>query len=88
MGGVEVQLHSIFTSAVDGREIYLIKVKVTQGTEGSERFPTYSQPRRWMVSTKIQPLYSRERIYWPPDILGTGSKYRKFEKYCAIHTQK
>ena len=71
MGGVEVQRHSIFTSAAHGREIYLMNVKVTPGTEGSGRFPTYSQTRRWMVSTKAQPLYSRERLYWSPDILGT-----------------
>jgi hypothetical protein len=61
---MEVQLHQIFTSAVDGREISLMKVKVTPDTEGRRDLqPTRNlgAGRGWVVSNELRALYSWER---------------------------
>ena len=42
-----------------------------------DSIPAPSGPQRVAIPTEL---------FWLPDILGTGMKYRTFDKYCAIHT--
>ena len=68
--GGEVQLHSMFTSAVDGRVISWLKVKAAPGRKGRRRSPTHLQPRRWKglggehhAPTALLPGKTRYQLY-------------------------